>query len=94
MSPFALRQLTRTNADLDTTLAGVTDQGEHIMEQSTRPVDEHETEEYKSLLPSPSEMKLMRDSYKASNYHGHAHPGSSALVFGIVPPWLADHPIV
>lgn len=37
------------------------------MEQSTRPVDEHETEEYKSLLPSLSEMKLTRDSYKASN---------------------------
>ena len=44
------------------------DQGEHIMEQSTRPVDEHESDEYKGLLPSPSEMKLMRDSYKVHNH--------------------------
>ena len=36
------------------------------MEKSLRPVDEHDTEEYKGLLPSPAEMKLMRDSYKAS----------------------------
>ncbi len=36
------------------------------MEESLRPVDIHDSEEYKGLLPSPSEMKLMRDSYKAS----------------------------
>ena len=98
MSHLALRLLTRTNPDLDATLAGwlsvwlsvclagclagwladVADQGEHIMEQSTRPGDEHETEEYKSLLPSPSEMKLMRDSYKASKYHGPVHTLTSS----------------
>lgn len=45
-----------------------TDQGEHIMEQSTRPVDEHDTEEYKGLVPTQAEMKLARDSYKVRTY--------------------------
>lgn len=35
------------------------------MKESLKPADIHDTEEYRRMVPSLSEMKLMRDSYKA-----------------------------